>query len=91
MKETALRPVKMHLDICGSGNYNGKTIPFPSVYINDALSQSILYHCYEQPNSIEELAKLCGVPAYYVEERIANLLQRDAEHFPGASALGLQR
>ena len=78
MKETALRPVKMHLDICGSGNYNGKTIPFPSVYINDALSQSILYHCYEQPNSIEELAKLCGVPAYYVEERIANLLQRDA-------------
>lgn len=26
----------------------------------------------------EELAKLCGVPAYYVEERIDNLLKREA-------------
>lgn len=78
MKETALRPVKMRLDIYGNGNYNGKTIPFPTVYIDDALSQNILYYCYEQPNSVEELAKVCGVPAYYIEERIQNLLKREA-------------
>ena len=78
MKETALRPVKIKLDIYGCGNYNGKTIPFPTVYIDDALSQNILYYCYEQANSVEELSRLCGVPAYYVEERIDNLLKRDA-------------
>lgn len=78
MKETALRPVKMKLDIYGNGNYNGKTVPFPSMYIDDALSQNILYYCYEQSNSVEELAKICGVPAYYIEERIENLLKREA-------------
>ena len=78
MKETALRPVTMELDIYGSGNYNGETIPFPTVYIEDALSQNILYYCYEQSNSVEELAKACGVPAYYIEERIENLLKREA-------------
>lgn len=78
MKETALRPVKMQLNIYGNGNYNGKTIPFPTVYIDDSLSQNILYYCYEQPNNVEELAKICGVPAYYIEERIENLLNRQA-------------
>lgn len=78
MKETALRPVKMRLNIYGNGNYNGSTIPFPTVYVNDALSQNILYYCYEQADTIEELAKACGVPAYYIEERIANLLKRNA-------------
>ncbi len=78
MNETALRPVKMKLNIYGNGNYNGKTIPFPTVYIDDALSQNILYYCYEQPNNVEELAKVCGVPAYYIEERIENLLKREA-------------
>lgn len=78
MNETALRPVKMTVDIYGSGNYNGITIPFPSAYVNDALSQNILYHCYEQPGSIEELAKRCGVPAYYIEDRMENLLRRRA-------------
>ena len=78
MKESALRPVKMRLDIYGKLNYNGKTIPFPTVYIDDALSQNILYYCYEESNSIEELARICGVPAYYIEERIDNLLNREA-------------
>jgi len=78
MNDTALRPVKMKLGIYGEGNYNGKTIPFPTVYIDDALSQNILYYCYEQANSVEELAKICGVPAYYIEERIENLLKREA-------------
>ena len=78
MEETALRPVKMKLNIYGNGNYNGKSIPFPTVYIDDALSQNILYYCYEEASSVEKLAKICGVPAYYVEERIDNLLKRDA-------------
>ncbi len=78
MLETALRPIKMRIDIYGSGNYNGKTIPFPSDFIDDALSQNILYHCYEQAKNVEELAKLCGVPAYYVEDRLENLLKREA-------------
>lgn len=78
MKETALRPVRMKVDIYGTGNYDGIKVPFPSVYVNDALSQNILYYCYEQPNGVEELAKACGVPAYYIEERIENLLKRKA-------------
>lgn len=78
MNETALRPVKMSLSIYGNGNYDGRTIPFPTVYIDDALSQNILYDCYEQPGSVEELAKVCGVPAYYIEDRIQNLLKREA-------------
>lgn len=77
MQETALRPVTMRMDIYGSGNY-GKEQPFPDVFINDALSQNILYNCYESPKSIEDLAKLSGVPAYYVEERIENLVNRCA-------------
>lgn len=78
MNETALRPVRMHVDIYGTGNYDGIKIPFPSVYINDALSQNILYYCYEQPKGVEDLAKACGVPAYYIEERMENLLKRQA-------------
>ncbi len=77
MQETVLRPVTMRLDIYGSGKY-GKEQPFSDVYINDALSQNILYYCYEKPKSVEELAKLCGVPAYYVEDRIENLIKRCA-------------
>lgn len=73
MEETALRPKQMNIDIYGSGNYNGDTIPFPSAFINDALSQNILYYCYDEAHTVEELSKLCGVPAYYIEERIENL------------------
>ncbi|MBQ8849770.1 MAG: sigma-70 family RNA polymerase sigma factor [Clostridia bacterium] len=78
MKETALRPKKMRLNIYGNGDYNGVTVPFPFVYIDDALSQNILYYCYEKPGGVEELAALCGVPAYYIEDRIENLLRREA-------------
>lgn len=78
MEVSALRPIKMKLDITGSGNYDGKLIPFPDAYINDALSQNILYYCYDKACGAEELAKLCGVPAYYIEDRIANLLKREA-------------
>mgnify|MGYP001025298674 FL=1 len=78
MNENALRPVKLHLDLYGSGDFDGVRIPFPTTFINDALSQNILYYCYENPKSAEDLAKLCGVPAYYVEERVDNLVKRNA-------------
>lgn len=79
MNETAFRPQKMWIDIYGSGEFNGESKPFPFQFINDALSQNILYYCYEKPQDIESLAKLCGVPAYYIEDRMENLLNRNAE------------
>ena len=30
-----------------------KMVPFPSKYVNDALSQNILYYSYEKPAKIE--------------------------------------
>lgn len=78
MNESALRPVRLDININGNGNYNGVDIPFPSVYINDALSQNILFYCYEEPKTVEELAKLCGVPAYYIEDRLSNLIKHEA-------------
>lgn len=78
MNETALKPVKLKICINGDGNYKDPITPFPYVYINDALSQNILYYCYEVPKTIEELAKLCGVPAYYIEDCLINLVKREA-------------
>lgn len=78
MEESALRPIKMHIDIYGEGNFDGVNIPFPSEYVKDALSQNILYHCIEKARGVEELAKLCGVPAYYVEERADHLVKHEA-------------
>lgn len=78
MNETALRPVNLQIRISGNGNYNGTTIPFPHTYIQDALSQNILYYGYLKPRTVEELAKFCGVPAYYIEDSISNLLYREA-------------
>lgn len=78
MEETALKPVFLGIGIYGSGNYDGKERPFPCEYIRDALSQNILYHCYESPKGVEELSKLCGVPAYYVEDCLQNLEKRCA-------------
>lgn len=78
MEVSALQPKKLRLDIYGCGNYQGEDRPFPDVYINDALSQNILYHCYESAHGTEELAGICGVPAYYIEDRIENLIRREA-------------
>ncbi len=78
MNETALRPMKLMIRINGDGNYKDPISPFPHVYIEDALSQNILYHCYEKPKTIEELAKSCGVPAYYIEDCLSNLTKREA-------------
>jgi len=76
MEETALRPKHLDIGITGSGDYS--IAPFPGEYISDALSQNILYHCYEEAHTIEELSKLCGVPAYYIEDRMENLIKRQA-------------
>lgn len=78
MERSALTPTKLTLDIYGSGSYDGKSVPFPTAFIDDALSQNILVFCYDDARSIEEIAKHCGVPAYYVEDRVQNLLDREA-------------
>ena len=78
MQETALKPAKLHIGITGFGNYNGSTIPFPGSYISDALSQSLLYDCREEAKTVEELSELRGVPAYYIEDRLNNLVKREA-------------
>ncbi len=78
MNETALRPVRMSINIYGNGDYDGIRKPYPTVYIDDALSQNILFYSYEQPRTTEELSELCGVPAYYIEDSIQNLLSREA-------------
>lgn len=77
MNESALRPVTLYIYIYGNGDY-GSGKPFPGEYVNDALSQNICYHCYEEAKTVEELAKICGVPAYYIEDRIGNLTYRKA-------------
>lgn len=78
MNETALRPIHFNIGIYGNGDYDGKRKQFPSILIDDALSQNILYYSYEHPRTTEDLAKLCGVPAYYIEDRIKNLIYREA-------------
>lgn len=78
MNETALKPVKLRIRIRGEGDYAEPIRPFPHVYISDALSQNILYYCYDSGKTVEELARLCGVPAYYIEDRMENLIAREA-------------
>lgn len=78
MEESALKPIEMKINIYGNGNFDGENIPFPDVYISDALSQNILYNCYDEPKTVKELAKICGVPAYYIEDSVSNLLKREA-------------
>ena len=86
MTESALKPIRLHLAIYGSGDYDGDRFPFPQTYIRDALSQNILFHCYETPKTVEQLSELCGVPAYYVEDSLRNLSARGAVTTPGPGA-----
>ncbi|GHU37015.1 hypothetical protein FACS1894105_08340 [Clostridia bacterium] len=82
MNETALKPAQLKISIHGEGNYNGEDRPFPSQYIDDALSQNILWYSYREPKTVEELSALTGVPAYYIEERTDNLIRREAVFQP---------
>ena len=70
----ALRPIS--LDISMHGNFDGEGLP--QNFINDALSQNILCHCYAEAKSVEDLSKSCGVPAFYIEDMISRLLYREA-------------
>ena len=78
MNETALKPAQLKIRIMGQGDYNATDKPFPWQYINDALSQSILWHAYREPKTVEQLSELTGVPAYFIEDRAENLLEREA-------------
>lgn len=79
MTETALRPTRFKLDIYGTGNYDpARGVPFPSDYLGDALSLNLLWLAYDEPKTVEELSALSGVPAYYIEDRLATLCRRAA-------------
>jgi RNA polymerase sigma-70 factor (ECF subfamily) len=78
MNETALKPVQLRIRIHGEGEYNGEDKPYPSQYIDDALSQNILWYLYREPKTVEALSSLTGVPAFYIEDRIDNLIKREA-------------
>ena len=78
MNETALKPAALTIRVTGEGNYNGEDRPFPWQYIDDALSQNILWHSYREPKTVEELSELTGVPAFYIEDRVKNLIKREA-------------
>ena len=77
MEDFTLKPVKLRIDISEAETL-AVTYLF-RMYISTMLCpQNILYFCYEEAQSIEEISKLCGVPAYYVEDRIENLMKREA-------------
>ena len=67
MQETALKPIKLNLRTDGS--YAGT----PWLYINDALSKNILWQAYREAKSAEELSRILGVPAFYIEDRMEML------------------
>jgi RNA polymerase sigma factor (sigma-70 family) len=87
MKETALKPQKLILNVSGDLKYNGTDHPFPFQYIDDALSQNILYYSYREPKTVEKLSELTGVPAFYIEDRIENLIKREAVIQPTKSTV----
>ena len=76
MEETALKPVDLQVDYFGL--WGGGSRYAPVVFVRDALAKNIFYHCYEEARSVEELAKITGVPAYYIEDRTADLVRRNA-------------
>ncbi len=87
MNETALKPAKLKIRITGEGNYDGIDRPFPWQYIDDALSQNILWYSYREPKTVEQLSELAGVPAFYIEDRIKNLIKREAVIQPTKSTI----
>lgn len=78
MNDTALKPTKITIRINGNGNYNGVDRPFPWAFVDNALSQNIIWLSYKSPISVVELAQQTGVPAFYIEDTITNLINREA-------------
>ena len=75
MNETALKPARLNITIMGDFRDENE---YPPQFINDVLSQNILWHAYREPKSVEQLSILTGVPAVYIEDRIENLVRREA-------------
>lgn len=77
MEDTVIHPVELRIGFCGTGEY-GENSLFPNELISDALSKNILWHCQGKGKTIEELSVLTGVPAYYIEDSLKNLVYREA-------------
>ncbi len=77
MEDTVIHPVKLNIGFVGTGEY-GENMPLPNELISDALSKNILWHCRGRGKTVEELSALTGVPAYYIEDSLKNLLHREA-------------
>ena len=75
MTETALKPAKLNITIMGDFRNENE---YPPLFISDALSQNILWHAYRQPRTIQALSIITGVPAVYIEDRVENLIKREA-------------
>ncbi|MBQ8200252.1 MAG: sigma-70 family RNA polymerase sigma factor [Clostridia bacterium] len=73
MNETALHPVQLYIGWSGSD-----CGPDRLLAITSALSQNLLWLCRETPQTVEALAAHTGVPAYYIEDALRELMQRDA-------------
>lgn len=77
MEDTVIHPVRLGINITGSGEYGGN-VPFPQEFISDELSKNILWHCQGKGKKVEDLSVLTGVPAYYIESSLKNLVYREA-------------
>lgn len=73
MNETALRPTKLYIGWSGSD-----CGPAEMLAISSALSQNLLWLCRETSQTVETLAAHTGVPAYYVEDNLRQLIRRGA-------------
>jgi len=77
MSDTMITPKKIRVNITGNGVF-GNGIPYPGEYLKDALAQNILWHTKKEGKTVEELSILTGVPAYYIEDRINDMIYREA-------------
>lgn len=77
MNETALRPQKLWLGYSGADASAN-----PCEHINDALSQNLLILCRETPQTVESLSAHTGVPAYYIEDKLVELIRQEAMSEP---------
>lgn len=73
MNETALHPTRLYIGWSGSD-----CGPERLLAITSALHQNLLWLCRETPQTVEALSAHTGVPAYYVEDALRELMSREA-------------
>lgn len=73
MNETALHPTKLYIGWSGSD-----CGPDRLLAISSALHQNLLWLCRSEPQTVEALAAHTGVPAYYIEDALRELMEREA-------------